>query len=282
MEPAPAPAPAEPERKNLLQPTLERWPLDPARPVIRLVDVSVSFGATRVLDKLNLDICPGKSTVIIGRSGSGKSVLLKLMMGLLKPTSGKVILFGRDLAEVKPVELLALRRRMGMLFQNYALFDALPIEENVAFSLLENSPLTRRDSLEHAHELIDVLGLHGSEKLLPSELSGGMKKRVGLARALVANPEVVLFDEPTTGLDPVSARRIDRLIRELADELAVTAIVVSHDLPSIMTVADRIAFLYQGRVHALGTPAELRASPDPVVQQFLAGAATGPMETPGF
>jgi ABC-type transporter Mla maintaining outer membrane lipid asymmetry ATPase subunit MlaF len=274
VEPAPAPAPAEPERKNLLQPTLERWPLDPARPVIRLVDVSVSFGATRVLDKLNLDICPGKSTVIIGRSGSGKSVLLKLMMGLLKPTSGKVILFGRDLAEVKPVELLALRRRMGMLFQNYALFDALPIEENVAFSLLENSPLTRRDSLEHAHELIDVLGLHGSEKLLPSELSGGMKKRVGLARALVANPEVVLFDEPTTGLDPIMIHKVDEMLVLAKEKYQITSVIISHDLASTQRLADRVAFLHDGTIIFEGSYAELRATELPPVRAFLEGAQT--------
>jgi ABC-type transporter Mla maintaining outer membrane lipid asymmetry ATPase subunit MlaF len=279
VEPAPQAAPepaaaAEPERKNLLQPTLERWPLDPARPVIRLQDVSVSFGATRVLDKLSLDICPGKSTVIIGRSGSGKSVLLKLMMGLMRPTSGKVILFGRDLAEVKPVELLALRRRMGMLFQNYALFDALPIEENVAFSLLENSPLTRRDSLEHAHELIDVLGLHGSEKLLPAELSGGMKKRVGLARALVANPEVVLFDEPTTGLDPIMIHKVDEMLVLAKEKYQITSVIISHDLASTQRLADRVAFLHDGKIIFEGTYAELRATDLPPVRAFLEGAQT--------
>jgi ABC-type transporter Mla maintaining outer membrane lipid asymmetry ATPase subunit MlaF len=270
------------ERKNLLVPEAERWPLDPARPVIELQDVSLAFGDKQVLNHLNLRITAGETTVIVGRSGSGKSVLLKLMMGLLQPTSGKVLLFGRDLATVKPPEMLELRKRMGMLFQNYALFDALSVEDNVGFSLLKNSELPNRDIVKLSRELIRILGLAGSEALLPSELSGGMKKRVALARALAANPEVVLFDEPTTGLDPVSARRIDKLIRELSDEQKMTSIVVSHDLTSMFGIADRIALLYRGVVHAIGTPAEIRVSNDPVVQQFIHGRSDGPMETPGF
>jgi ABC-type transporter Mla maintaining outer membrane lipid asymmetry ATPase subunit MlaF len=188
-------------RKNLLIPDLERWPLDPNRPVIEFINVSISFGSKAVLTGLDLKIIPGKTTVIVGRSGSGKSVLLKLMMGLLKPNSGQVLLFGRDISTVSPVEILEMRKRMGMLFQNYALFDALTVDENVGFPLVENSKMARRDILKLSHELIRILGLAGSENLLPAELSGGMKKRVSLARALVANPEVVLFDEPTTGPD---------------------------------------------------------------------------------
>jgi ABC-type transporter Mla maintaining outer membrane lipid asymmetry ATPase subunit MlaF len=273
---------AGPERHNLLLPQIERWPLDPARPVIELDDVWVAFGTKQVLQGTSLQITPGQTTVVVGRSGSGKSVLLRVMMGLQKPDRGRVTVFGRDLATCTPVEVIELRKRMGMLFQNYALFDALTVDENVGFSLHENSRLPEPEIAQLTAELIRILNLTGSERLLPAELSGGMRKRVSLARALIANPEVVLFDEPTTGLDPVSARRIDRLIRELASGLGVTAVVVSHDPPSIFGTADRVALLYQGAVHALATPGELRASPDPVVQQFITGQSSGPMETPGF
>jgi ABC-type transporter Mla maintaining outer membrane lipid asymmetry ATPase subunit MlaF len=170
--------------------------------------------------------------VIVGRSGSGKSVLLKLMMGLIKPDRGKVVLFGRDLAEVSPVEMLDLRKRMGMLFQNYALFDSLPVLENVAFTLLENTDLPRRDVLNLARELIKTLGLEGSESLLPAELSGGMKKRVSLGRALLPRPEVVLFDEPTTGLDPIMIEKVDEMILLARQQFQITSVIISHDMAS--------------------------------------------------
>jgi ABC-type transporter Mla maintaining outer membrane lipid asymmetry ATPase subunit MlaF len=262
------------QRKNLLVPELERWPLDPDKPAIELVDVSVSFGDKQVLNGLNLKIIPGKTTVVVGRSGSGKSVLLKLMMGLLKPTSGRVILFGHDLATVSPVELLELRKRMGMLFQNYALFDALPVEDNVGFTLLENSPMKRRDILQLAHELIRILGLSGSEHLLPSELSGGMKKRVSLARALIANPEVVLFDEPTTGLDPIMIAQVDEMIALAKDKYQITSVIISHDMASTKRLADTVAFLHDGKIIFEGTFDELFATSLPPIQAFVEGAQT--------
>src|SRR5690606_8832614 len=265
-------SPPPSERKNLLLPEQERWPLDPTRPVIQLVDGSIAFGAKQVLRGLNLEIVPGKTTVIVGRSGSGKSVLLKLMMGLLRPDSGQVILFGRDLATVSPVEILELRKRMSMLFQNYALFDALPVEENVGFTLLENSRMRRRDIMKLSQELIDILGLSGSERLLPSELSGGMKKRVSLARALIANPEVVLFDEPTTGLDPIMIEKVDEMIVLAKQQYQITAAIISHDMASTGRLADRVAFLHDGRIIFVGSYDQFLDSREPAVRSFVEGA----------
>jgi phospholipid/cholesterol/gamma-HCH transport system ATP-binding protein len=262
------------ERKNLLVPEAERWPLDPQRPVIDLQDVSLSFGDKQVLSHLNLQITAGESTVIVGRSGSGKSVLLKLMMGLLAPTSGKVILFGRDLAEVSPQEMLELRKRMGMLFQNYALFDGLSVEENVGFTLLKNSQLPVRDISKLSLEMIRILRLDGSEALLPSELSGGMKKRVALARSLIANPEVVLFDEPTTGLDPIMIENVDQMIVLAKQQYQITSVIISHDMASTHRLADRVGFLHDGRIIFLGTYDQLMASPLPPIRTFVDGAQT--------
>jgi len=261
-------------RKNLLLPTTERWPLDPDKPVIELVDVSISFGGKPVLDGLSLKIVPGLTTVVVGRSGSGKSVLIKLMMGLLKPDKGKVLLFGRDLAQMKAMEVIELRKRLGMLFQNYALFDALPLEENVGFTLTENSNMARRDVMTLSHELIRILGLAGSEKLLPSELSGGMKKRVSLARALVANPEVVLFDEPTTGLDPIMIQKVDEMIALAKEQFQITSAIISHDMASTKRLADRVAFLHDGKIIFYGTYAEFVASELPPIRKFVEGAQT--------
>jgi ABC-type transporter Mla maintaining outer membrane lipid asymmetry ATPase subunit MlaF len=261
-------------RKNLLLPEQERWPLDPDKPVIELVDVSLAFRDKQVLDGLSLKIVPGKTTVVVGRSGSGKTVLLKLMMGLLRPDKGKVILFGRDLATVSDVDVLELRKRMGMLFQNYALFDALSVEENVGFPLIENSELRRREIEKLSDELIRILGLRGSERLLPSELSGGMKKRVSLARALVANPEVVLFDEPTTGLDPIMISKVDEMIALANQQYQITSVIISHDLASTKRLADHVAFLHDGKIVFYGSYDELTASELPEIRSFLDGART--------
>jgi len=262
------------ERKNLLVPDTERWPLDPERPVIELVDVSLSFGTKQVLNHLNLRIVAGQTTVIVGRSGSGKSVLLKLMMGLLAPTSGKVLLFGHDLAKVSPREMLELRKRMGMLFQNYALFDALSVEDNVGFTLLKNSRLPGSEISHLSRDLIQVLGLAGSEALLPSDLSGGMKKRVALARALVANPEVVLFDEPTTGLDPIMIANVDEMIALAKEKYQITSVIISHDMASTHRLADRVGFLHDGQIIFVGTYEELIASQLPAIRTFVEGAQT--------
>jgi len=265
------------ERKNLLV-NAERWPEDPDQPVIELVDVSLSFGRKKVLEHLNLRITAGQTTVIVGRSGSGKSVLLKLMMGLLAPTSGKVVLFGRDLATVSSLEMLELRKRMGMLFQNYALFDALSVENNVAFTLNENSELPSGDITKLSRELIRILGLAGSEALLPAELSGGMRKRVALARALVSNPEVVLFDEPTTGLDPIMIENVDEMIALAKEQYRITSVIISHDMASTHRLADQVKFLHDGRIIFEGTYDELMASQLPAIRSFFEGAKTSRLQ----
>jgi ABC-type transporter Mla maintaining outer membrane lipid asymmetry ATPase subunit MlaF len=260
--------------QNLLVPGLERWPMDPHKPVISLRDVWVDFGGPPLFRGLSLDILPGLATVIVGRSGSGKSVLLRLMMGLMKPSRGQVTLFGRDLAAISTVELLALRKRMGMLFQNYALFDALTVEDNVGFTLLENSSMKRREVLPLAHDLIRLLGLAGNERVLPSDLSGGMRKRVSLGRALIARPEVVLFDEPTTGLDPIMIEKVDEMIVLAKKEFQITSAVISHDMASTKRLADRVAFLHDGQIAFYGTYAELMSSQVPPVKAFVEGAQT--------
>ncbi len=262
------------ERKNLLLPDSERWPLDERKPVIELINVYKSFGANTVINGLSLKIVPGKSTVIVGRSGSGKSVLLKLMMGLLPPDSGQVILFGRDLASLSAVELICSRKRMSMMFQNYALLDAVSVEENIGFSLLENTRLERAEIMKLARDLIDVLGLSGFGRALPAELSGGMRKRVSLARALIANPEVVLFDEPTTGLDPVMIEKVDEMILVARKTYQITSVIISHDMASARRLADRVAFLHDGHIISDGTFDEFLQCELPPVRSFLDGAQT--------
>ncbi|HEY0479834.1 MAG TPA: ATP-binding cassette domain-containing protein [Kofleriaceae bacterium] len=287
VAPAPAPVPvadgAHPAegRPNLLLPGRERWPLDRHRPVIELDDVWVAFGDKQVLRGLTLQIIPGQTTVIVGRSGSGKSILLKVMMGLHKPDRGRVTLFGRDLATCSPVEVIELRKRMGMLFQNYALFDALTVDENVGFPLRENSSLPGREIERLSHDLIRILNLTGSENLLPAELSGGMRKRVSLARALIANPEVVLFDEPTTGLDPIMIAAVDDMIALAKDQYQITSVIVSHDMASTQRLADNVAFLHDGQIVFDGSYDEFTHSDLPPIQAFVEGAQTSRLSRAG-
>ncbi|HEY0190152.1 MAG TPA: ATP-binding cassette domain-containing protein, partial [Kofleriaceae bacterium] len=233
-----------------------------------------SFGDKHVLRGLNLEITTGLTTVIIGRSGSGKTVLLRLMMGLQQPTSGQVFLFGKDLATCSQLELLELRKRMGMLFQNYALFDALNVDENVGFTLLENSELPRGEVAELTAGLVKTLQLNGSEKALPAELSGGMRKRVSLARALIGNPEVVLFDEPTTGLDPIMIEAVDDMIVLAKQQYHITSAIISHDMASLKRLADRVAFLHEGQIIWTGSYDELMSSDLEPIKAFVEGART--------
>jgi phospholipid/cholesterol/gamma-HCH transport system ATP-binding protein len=219
---------------------------------------------------------------IIGTSGVGKSVTIKLLIGLLRVDRGEIHWGDTRLDELGERELTPVRKRIGMVFQNATLFDSLTLAENVALPLRKHKGMRMRDALAEAQGRLSQVGMAEHAHRYPAELSMGMRKRAAIARTLSLDPEVVLFDEPTTGLDPVSARRIDRLIRDLSEGSGVTSIVVSHDLASIFSIADRIAFLYQGRVHLCGSPAEFRSSPDPVVQQFITGQSTGEMETPGF
>lgn len=260
--------------QNLLLPQQERWPLDPDKPVIVLERVSVSFGDHHVLRELSIEIIAGLTTFIIGRSGSGKSVLLKLMMGLHEPDHGRVMLFGRDLSTVSNVEMLELRKRMGMMFQNYALFDALSVDDNIGFTLATNSNKAAPEIAKLSHSLIDLLGLDGSELLLPGSLSGGMKKRVGLARALIANPEVVLFDEPTTGLDPIMVENVDAMVALARERYQITSVIISHDMASAKRLADRVAFLHEGAIIFHGTYDELVQSTLPPIVEFVAAAQT--------
>jgi ABC-type transporter Mla maintaining outer membrane lipid asymmetry ATPase subunit MlaF len=266
--------------ENLIAPGTARWPLDPAKPIIELTDVSLAFGDHVVLDGLSLAIPPGQITVIAGRSGAGKSTLLKVMMGLLRPDRGRVVVFGRDLSAVSPVELVELRKRMAMVFQNYALFDALSVEENVEFGLREHTHLRGPEIERLARELLATLGLHGSEALLPEALSGGMRRRVGLARALVANPEVVLLDEPTTGLDPIMVEKVDELIALAKARYELTSVIVSHDLASIRRLADRVAILDDGKIAFTGSYDELLRCELPAVRAFVARSDDRPHASP--
>jgi len=246
--------------------------------MIELIDVHKSFGVHRVLTGLNLSIEEGKTTVIIGRSGGGKSVLLKHIIGLIKPDRGQVLVDGVDMTRLNDRELNEIRKKFGMLFQEAALFDSMTVGENVAFPLREHARLKEKEIREVVSDRLRAVGLSGVEEKMPSELSGGMRKRVGLARAIALRPQIVLFDEPTTGLDPVMTEAINHLIMETQEEFRLTCVVISHDLQSIFRIGHRIAMLYEGVVIAQGTPDEIRASRDPVIEQFLAGSIEGPIQ----
>jgi phospholipid/cholesterol/gamma-HCH transport system ATP-binding protein len=245
-------------------------------------DVHKAFAGKPVLRGMNLAVGKGEVLFIIGTSGVGKSVTIKLLIGLLRIDAGEIWFDGERVDQIPERKLAPLRRRIGMVFQSSTLFDSMTLAENVALPLRKHQRMSPSAALAEARTRLAQVYMDDYADRYPAELSDGMRKRAAIARTLALGPEVVLFDEPTTGLDPVSARRVDRLIRELAGKLGVTAIVVSHDPPSIFGIADRVAFLYQGVVHVAATPAELRASDDPVVQQFIHGRSSGPMETPGF
>lgn len=259
-------------RQNLLVPDVQRWPVDGDTPIIELVDVHKSFGKTRVLNGLSLKIRAGKITVIMGASASGKSVLIKHMNGLIKPDSGKVLLFGQDTRELSAVALDRQRKRVGTLFQNYALFDSMTSRENVAFPLVENQAMSAPQAHKLADEILADLGLEHVLDAYPSSLSGGMKKRVSLARAIIANPEIVLYDEPTTGLDPIMMEFVDTMILDITEKFALTSVIISHDIASAMRLADSIAVLHAGKIIAHGTPEEIRNSELEPVQKLISGA----------
>lgn len=245
--------------------------------MIDILDLHKSFGANRVLQGVNITIREGETLVIIGRSGCGKSVLLKHIMGLMLPNQGKVIIDEVDIFSLKRGVLDAFRMKIGMVFQGAALFDSMTVMENVGFLLYEHGKMPPEQVAERVREKLRMVGLHGVEDLMPAQLSGGMKKRVGIARALCADPHIILYDEPTTGLDPIMADAINNLINRLHGKLKVTSIVVTHDMKSAYKVADRIAMLYEGRIIALGNTAEIKNSDNPVVKQFITGAAAGPI-----
>jgi len=245
--------------------------------MIKLTGVHKSFGAQKVLNGLNLEIPEGKVTAIIGPSGEGKSVLLKHIIGLLQPDSGRIEVDGESILGLRRSQLNRIREKFGMLFQNAALFDSMNVFENVAFPLREKTNLARDEISRRVVSALEDVGLRNVENKFPDELSGGMKKRVGLARAVVLNPKIILFDEPTTGLDPVIKRAIHHLIRETHAKFGFTAVVVSHEIPEIFDIAQNVAMLYQGEILQHGTPDEIQVSTHPVVRQFISGSLDGPI-----
>ena len=230
-----------------------------------------AFDGNQVLQGLDLTIEAGEILTILGGSGTGKSVLLKLIIGLLKPDTGQILVEGEDIVPLQEEELLKVRRKVGMLFQGAALFDSLSVRENVAFPLREHTRMTEAEIRGRVEEVLALVGMAGVEEKLPSELSGGMRKRVGLARAIALTPRIVLYDEPTTGLDPRNVDKINELITDLRAKLHVTSVVVTHDIQSALRISDRVALLSDGRVVDTGTPAEIAQAKHPVVQEFLAG-----------
>jgi phospholipid/cholesterol/gamma-HCH transport system ATP-binding protein len=245
--------------------------------MIELIDVTKKFDDQVVLDRLNLKIPPGKITAVIGPSGEGKSVLLKHMIGLLRPDAGQVLVEGENITLMSRQELNQVREKFGMLFQNAALFDSLTVYENVAFPLEEKTRLSRGEIRDRVHEALEHVGLKGIDRKYPDELSGGMKKRVGLARALLLDPRIILFDEPTTGLDPIICRAIHQLIHDTHSRYGFTAVIVSHEIPEIYDISDNVAMLYRGSIITMGTPDEIRNSDHPVVRQFVSGSLDGPI-----
>jgi len=245
--------------------------------MIEIINLCKHFNGHKVLDNLNLNIHTGETIVIIGRSGCGKSVLLKHIIGLLRPDSGQVLIDNKDVTKMDEKELGSVRMKFGMLFQGAALFDSLSVFENVAFGMIEHMNVSKSEMAKRVKESLALVGLKGIEDKKPAELSGGMKKRVGLARAICIRPHHVLYDEPTTGLDPIMADSINDLIVELHNKLKVTSIAVTHDMVSAYKIADRIAMLYNGKIIAVGTPEEIKNTKDPIVKQFITGAGKGPI-----
>jgi phospholipid/cholesterol/gamma-HCH transport system ATP-binding protein len=239
--------------------------------MIEVRDVTKSFGRQAVLKGVSLQISQGESLVVIGRSGGGKSVLLKILIGLLFPDAGSVYIDGQNIIGMNERQLLKVRHKFGMLFQSAALFDSLNVADNIAFALRRERGHSEEEIRRKISEALAMVELPGIEEKKPSELSGGMRKRVGLARAIVYKPEIVLYDEPTTGLDPVVSDSIDQLIVRVRDRLEVTTIAVTHDMRSAARIGQRIVMLHEGRIHAAGTPDEIFKSTDPIVHRFVNG-----------
>jgi len=245
--------------------------------MIEINDVHKSFGNHAVLRGVNLTVEKGESMTVIGGSGSGKSVLLKNIIGLLTPDKGRVVIDGQVLNELDEFGLNELRKKFGMLFQMAALFDSLTVWENVGFSLKQHTKLSGKEIRKIATEKLALVGLKDVEDKMPSELSGGMKKRVGLARAICMDAQIILYDEPTTGLDPITADSINDLIVDLRKKLGVTSVAITHDMQSAYKISDRIAMLYKGEIQEIGTPDQIRSTNNPIVRQFITGSAVGPI-----
>ncbi|WP_367268284.1 ABC transporter ATP-binding protein [uncultured Phascolarctobacterium sp.] len=239
--------------------------------MIQLRQLKMAFGSKVILDKLDLDVRQGETLAVIGPSGTGKSTIIKLLTGLLAPTDGSIVIDGQEVSSFTEDEWDGLRQHMGVVFQYSALFDFLSVGENVAFGLRRHFKLPEEEIQERVGKLLEMVGMPGTQKMLPAELSGGMKKRVGLARALAMQPQMVFYDEPTSGLDPVMTMTISRLIRKTQQALGVTSVLVTHDMESAYYAADRIAMLYNGRIVQVGTVAEIKNSNNPVVKAFING-----------
>ena len=246
--------------------------------MIEITDLTKAFNDHLVLNGVNLTIKTGETMVVIGRSGCGKSVLLKHIIGLLKPDRGSVLIDAVEITKLSGRSLDEIRKKFGMLFQGAALFDSMTVEENVGFPLREHTTMDRQAVARRVQECLSLVGLEQVEDLHPAELSGGMRKRVGLARALAMHPEIILYDEPTTGVDPIMGDIINDLMISLRDRLRVTSVLVTHDMRSAYKVADRIAMLYNGTIVELGSPDQIRSCANPVVQQFIRGDAAGPIQ----
>jgi phospholipid/cholesterol/gamma-HCH transport system ATP-binding protein len=247
--------------------------------MIEIKNIYKSFGGNQVLRGADLTINKGETMVILGRSGCGKSVMLKLIMGLLRPDSGQIFVNGDEITSFKNHQMNTLRHKFGMLFQAAALFDSMTVDENVGLALREHTDLPEKAIEKKVAAKLKLVGLSGVERMKPAELSGGMKKRVGLARAIAMDPEYVLYDEPTTGLDPIMSDVINELIICLRNSLSITSIAVTHDIVSAYKIADRIAMLYEGKIIFVGTPEEVRHTENPVVRQFIEGSSQGPIQT---
>jgi len=242
-----------------------------SEPFLRFVNVEKAFGANKVLRGVNLDVARGDTVVVLGGSGSGKSVLLRHAVGLFRPDAGEVYVEAVEISNLDEDELLETRKKVGMLFQSGALFDSMTVRENVSFALLEHTDWDDAKVAGRVDEVLQLVELEGVLDLMPSDLSGGMRKRVALARAIALAPAAILYDEPTTGLDPITANTINHLIRSLQQRLGVTSIVVTHDIQSAFAVGDRIAFLHEGRILFHGTTDEARAAAEPLLRNFLEG-----------
>jgi phospholipid/cholesterol/gamma-HCH transport system ATP-binding protein len=245
--------------------------------IISLQHIEKSLGGKPVLRDMSIEIQQGESVVIVGGSGQGKSVTLKHMIGLMQPDGGHVYVMGEDLCCMKVQEIYRFRRHFGMAFQEGALFDSMDVFENIAFPLRRHTKMTEDEIHARVEECLEQVHLHGVETKRPSELSGGMRRRVGFARAISLKPEILLFDEPTTGLDPVISDVIAELIREMDATLNTTTVSITHDMKVAFKIADRVAFLHDGRIIEQGTPDEFQRSPNPMVQQFIEGRAEGPL-----
>lgn len=240
-------------------------------PVIKIRKLKIAFGDKVVLDEIDLDVYAGETLAVIGPSGTGKSTVMKVLTGLLRPTSGSVVISGQETSGYSEEEWDKLRQHMGVVFQYSALFDFLTVGENVAFGLRRHFKLPEDEVQEKVHRLLELVGLPDAADMLPSELSGGMKKRVGLARALAMQPQIVFYDEPTSGLDPVMTMTISRLIRKTQQQMGVTSILVTHDMESVFYTADRIAVLYKGKIVQIGTVDEIKNSKNKIVHSFING-----------